>query len=184
MAKKLHIATGGYVIANREDTIDQLIESPKSPFTEDDRMALQIARSELLGRLAHEFLVANKMRTRDAAYASSEDELSDPDEGDDEDHIKTKSKLLGFLGSLRSRKPVTVHADADEIEAMSAGTLGTNARFGKQGLENAQRIFETQRRADEYASRPSHRGEPVSQDELEAMTTPSTASVLKARRAK
>lgn len=181
MAKKLHIATGGYVIANREDTINQLIESPKSPFTEGDRHALQIARSELLGRLAHEFLVANKMRTRDAAYASPEDELPDDE---DRDHLKTQSKLLGFLGSLRSRKPVTVHADADEIEAMSAGTLGTNARFGKQGLENAQRIFETQRRADEYASRPSHRGEPVSQDELEAMTTPSTASVLKARRAK
>lgn len=180
MAKKLHIAAGGYVIANREDTINQLIESPKSPFTEGDRLALEIARSELLGRLAHDFLVANKMRTREATFASPEDESDE----EDRDHLKTQSKLLGFLGSLRRRKPVTVHADADEIEAMSAGTLGTNARFGKQGLENAQRIFETQRRADEYASRPSHQGEPVSQDELEAMTTPSTASVLKARRAK
>lgn len=187
MAKKLHIATGGYVVANREDTINRLIESPKSPFSEGDRLALQIARSELLGRLAHEFLVNNNMRTREAVFASLEDELPD-DEGDDEDrdHLKTQSTLVGFLRSLGIRKPAT-HVDADEFEAMTVGALGIHDNLGEQGLENARRILEAQRRADEYASRPISRGEPVSdedRDELDAMMTPSTLSVIKARRAK
>lgn len=182
--RKLHTAVGGFV-GNRDHTIDRLIASPKSPFSEGDRPALQIARSALLARLADEFLVGNKMRTREAVWATKEDELPDAEDEVDEEQVKTNSKLRNFLGLVRSRNPV-VHADDEEVEAMMVGTLGTNPRFGAQGLENARGLLEAQRRFDEYASRPREvvDSSPVSQDELDAMMTPSTTSVLKARRAK